>query len=75
VASPFDNDEASFVVLINDEGEHSLWPDSKAVPAGWRITFGADSRRNCLEFVDRNWVDLRPASLIAHSKSGGHSHF
>ncbi|MFE1841847.1 MbtH family NRPS accessory protein, partial [Streptomyces sviceus] len=26
MANPFENDEASYFVLVNDEGQHSLWP-------------------------------------------------
>ncbi|WP_369027930.1 MbtH family NRPS accessory protein, partial [Nocardia farcinica] len=26
MTNPFDDDNARFYVLINDEGEHSMWP-------------------------------------------------
>ncbi|WP_030060872.1 MbtH family protein [Streptomyces novaecaesareae] len=63
--NPFDDPEASFVVLVNDEGQHSLWPEFLEAPAGWRIARTAASRAECLEFIERNWTDLRPASLTA----------
>ena len=50
-------------VLVNDEEQYSLWPVTKAVPAGWRLVFGPDSREECLNFVERNWTDMRPRSL------------
>ena len=34
----FDRDDATFKVLVNHELQYSLWPDDKAVPAGWRET-------------------------------------
>jgi MbtH protein len=74
MANPFDDGDATFVVLVNDEGQHSLWPSSKAAPAGWLITFGEDSRERCLEYVETHWIDLRPASLVAHALGGGRSH-
>ena len=34
--NPFDDDNGTFVVLVNDEDQHSLWPTFADVPAGWR---------------------------------------
>ncbi|MWA14176.1 MbtH family NRPS accessory protein [Streptomyces sp. BA2] len=64
VASPFDDEEGIFLVVVNDENQHSLWPDWREVPAGWRTVSGPDSRQNCLAYIERNWTDLRPASLV-----------
>jgi uncharacterized protein YbdZ (MbtH family) len=65
VANPFDNEDGVFVVLVNAENQHSLWPAEIAIPAGWTITHERDTRAACLEYVEANWTDLRPASLIA----------
>ncbi|MEU7764085.1 MbtH family protein [Nocardia sp. NPDC049190] len=62
--NPFDDDAAKFYVLINAEGEHSLWPVFASVPDGWTIAFGAAPRKSCLRYVETHWVDLRPVSLI-----------
>ena len=64
MTNPFDNPDGVFLVLVNDEGQHSLWPEFAAVPDGWQVTFGPDSRAACLEHVERTWTDLRPKSLI-----------
>ena len=64
--NPFDDTEGRFVVLVNDEGQHSLWPVFADVPAGWTVAFGGDDgadRESALRFVDDNWHDLRPRSL------------
>ncbi|MEU6192052.1 MbtH family protein [Nocardia sp. NPDC047038] len=50
--NPFDDDNAKFYVLINQEGQHSLWPVFAAVPGGWSIAYGAASRKSCLEYVE-----------------------
>ncbi|GAA1657810.1 hypothetical protein GCM10009701_13670 [Mycolicibacterium murale] len=50
-------------MLINDEEQHSLWPEFAAVPAGWTVVFGAAGRSECLDYVERNWTDIRPLSL------------
>jgi uncharacterized protein YbdZ (MbtH family) len=64
MTNPFDNEDGTFVVVVNDEGQHSLWPDFADVPDGWRAVHGPDSRAACLEYVESNWTDMRPLSLI-----------
>ncbi|MEU5404185.1 MbtH family protein [Streptomyces sp. NPDC005963] len=61
--NPFDDEDGRFYVVVNDEEQHSLWPVFADVPAGWRVAFGEASRSDCLEYVERNWTDLRPRSL------------
>ncbi|MEV6929730.1 MbtH family protein [Dactylosporangium sp. NPDC051485] len=63
--NPFEDPEGRYYVLVNDEHQHSLWPTFADVPAGWRIVFGEDARDACLDYVERHWTDMRPASLIA----------
>lgn len=62
--NPFENPEGRFAVLLNDEGQYSLWPTFIDVPAGWTVVFGEDSRAACLEYIERTWTDMRPKSLI-----------
>lgn len=62
--NPFEDEDASYLVLINDEGQHSLWPVFADVPDGWEVIFGADTRQACLDFIGKNWTDMRPKSLI-----------
>ncbi|KAF0848827.1 MbtH family protein [Nocardia caishijiensis] len=65
MTNPFDDDNAQFYVLVNSEGEHSLWPTFAAVPGGWTVAFGAAPRTSCLHYVESHWLDMRPNSLIA----------
>ncbi|MGH3934897.1 MAG: MbtH family protein [Pseudonocardiaceae bacterium] len=62
--NPFDDDNGTFYVLVNDEGQHSLWPTFVEVPAGWTIVHGAQTRRSCLDYIEDHWTDMRPKSLI-----------
>lgn len=71
MSNPFDDDEGEFVVLVNEENQHSLWPTFAEVPAGWRTVFGPDSRQSCLDHVEKSWTDMRPASLIAAMSGDG----
>jgi len=61
--NPFDDENGRFFALVNEEGQHSLWPAFAPVPDGWRIPFGEDGRKECLEYVEANWADMRPRSL------------
>jgi MbtH protein len=62
--NPFENEDGAFLVLVNHENQHSLWPATIKVPAGWSVVYGEGSRSACLEYIETNWTDLRPASLI-----------
>ncbi|MDX6740067.1 MbtH family protein [Actinocorallia sp. A-T 12471] len=63
MTNPFDDAEGVFLVLVNAEGQHSLWPSFAEVPAGWTTVHGPASRAACAEYVEANWTDLRPKSL------------
>jgi MbtH protein len=64
MTNPFENDDDEYLVLINQEGQYSLWPSFREVPAGWSITGPRTGRKGCLEWIDQNWTDMRPNSLI-----------
>jgi MbtH protein len=64
VTNPFEDPDASYIVLINDEGQHSLWPLKLPVPIGWSIVHTEDSLDACLEYMRTNWTDMRPRSLV-----------
>jgi MbtH protein len=65
MTNPFDSPRGSFAVLVNDEGQHSLWPDFADVPAGWTAVHGPAGRDDCLDYVRTHWTDLRPRGLAA----------
>jgi MbtH protein len=61
--NPFDDADGIFLVIVNAEGQHSLWPADFRVPSGWEVAHDADSRSRCVEYVDEHWSDMRPASI------------
>ncbi|GAA2597646.1 MbtH family protein [Dactylosporangium fulvum] len=69
--NPFEDEDGTYLVLVNDEGQHSLWPSFAEVPAGWQAVFGVDSRAACLDYVETHWTDMRPNSLIAQMDATG----
>jgi MbtH protein len=61
--NPFDNPDGRFLVLVNEEGQHSLWPSFAEVPSGWQQVYGESDRQSCLDYVETHWPDLRPRSV------------
>lgn len=62
MGNPFD-DDALFLVLVNQDGQYSLWPAAMAVLAGWRTASDAEGRAAYLRYVESAWTDMRPTSL------------
>jgi MbtH protein len=71
LSNPFDDNDGTFFALINDEGQYSLWPAFADVPDGWQAVCGPDSRDACLNYIEEEWTDMRPNSLIAAMESAG----
>lgn len=70
MSNPFDNPEAQYRVLMNDEHQYSLWPDFAEVPAGWTVAQDLSSRADSIAFVEANWTDMRPRSLAEQMARG-----
>jgi MbtH protein len=64
MTNPFENENATYLVLINEEAQYSLWPSFIDVPRGWKVAHPADSRQACLDYVNQHWTDMRPKSLV-----------
>jgi MbtH protein len=69
MSNPFEDDAEIYLVLVNAEGQHSLWPAQIAVPAGWGLVHGPAFRPECLAYVNATWTDLRPAGLVREMES------
>ncbi|WP_431926390.1 MbtH family protein [Nonomuraea jabiensis] len=65
MSNPFEDEDGIYFVLVNDEGQHSLWPKFANLPSGWSTMHGPDTRAACLAYVEANWRDMRPKSLTA----------
>ncbi|GAA0965931.1 mycobactin NRPS accessory protein MbtH [Acrocarpospora macrocephala] len=64
MANPFDDETAEFLVLRNNEGQHSLWPIFVDVPNGWEVVKERASRAACVDYINEHWTDLRPRTLV-----------
>ena len=68
--NPFDDDNGSFVVLVNDEEQRSLWPTFDDVPAGWRVVYGEADRAAC-PGLHRAELDRHTAEESAREAGSG----
>ncbi len=57
--------EPTYQVVLNEEGQYSIWPEDQKLPLGWRSDGFSGSRADCLAHVEKVWTDMRPASLRA----------
>jgi MbtH protein len=58
-----DDDDRTYVVVMNAEEQYSIWPDGRPVPSGWHALDVRGTKPECLEFIDGAWTDMRPLSL------------
>jgi len=52
-----------YIVVVNHDGQYSIWPAGDSVPAGWSDAGVRGSRHHCLEHISRVWTDMRPKNL------------
>jgi MbtH protein len=63
MTDPFEDQDGNFRVLMNDEGQYSLWPAFLEAPSGWTAVGATGKRKECLGRIEANWTDMRPRSL------------
>ena len=65
----FGAESARYKVVVNHEGQYSIWFAHRANAPGWRDAGRAGSKEECLRFVREVWVDMRPLSLQRHMQA------
>lgn len=53
-------------VVVNHEGQYSIWPIHRTNPPGWNDGGRSGSKTECLEYIEEVWTDMRPLSLVKH---------
>jgi MbtH protein len=69
MTNPFDDEDGTFYVLINDEGQYCLRPTFVDVPAGWNCIYEPASGQACLDNINQTWTDMRLRSLFEADES------
>jgi MbtH protein len=54
--------ELRYNVVINDEEQYSTWPVSRPAPEGWHETGHSGTEQECLDHIQRVWLDVLPLS-------------
>ncbi len=57
-----DEDTRVYTVLVNHEGQHSLWLKSETIPNGWQVIGKEGAKAECLQYVKEAWTDMTPLS-------------
>lgn len=66
-----DTDGITYLVVMNDEEQYSIWPADRPLPAGWRGAGMTGPEADCLAYIDEHWTDMRPRSVrLAMSAPG-----
>ncbi len=58
-----DTEDMKYKVVVNDEGQYSIWSVDRPNPDGWRDAPKSGSKSECLAYIKEVWTDMRPLSL------------
>lgn len=61
---------AEWRVVLNGEGQYSIWWADRELPAGWRAEGTSGTRERCLARVQDVWADLRPTGSRRRTAEG-----
>jgi MbtH protein len=56
-------DDIKYKVVINHEEQYSIWPAERENPKGWKDVGRSGSKRECLNYIEEVWTDMRPLSV------------
>lgn len=61
-----DENGPSYVVVVNDEKQYSIWPAGSSLPAGWQAAGFEGTKTEAMAWIEAQWDDQRPAALRGH---------
>ena len=56
-------DNTIYKVVVNHEGQYSIWPADRENPLGWNDAGKSGRKAECLAYIKEVWTDMRPLSL------------
>jgi len=65
----FDSEDTVFHVVVNGEGQYSIWPEYMTIPNGWTQAGKTGKKQECLTYIGEVWTDMRPLSLRKHMEA------
>jgi MbtH protein len=69
MTNPFEDNDSTYIALVNDENQYSLWPETIEVPSGWQIAYSGGRRQDALAYIEEHWTDMRPRSLVVQMEA------
>jgi MbtH protein len=67
-----DEDTRTYTVVMNHEEQYSIWLTGRPVPAGWTEVGKSGTKKECLDYIEEVWTDMRPLSLRKQMEAAGH---
>ncbi len=59
-------DGRRYKVVINHEEQYSIWFADRESPKGWKDAGFQGAKRECLDWIEEVWTDIRPLSWRKH---------
>ena len=61
-----EEDTRTYTVVVNHEEQYSIWFAGREIPNGWREVGKTGSKKECLDYIEEVWTDMRPLSVRKH---------
>lgn len=61
-----DEDNRIYKVVINHEEQYSIWIADRENALGWNDVGKVGTKKECLDYIEEVWTDMRPLSLRKH---------
>lgn len=61
-----DEDNRTYKVVINHEEQYSIWFADRENALGWSDVGKSGTKKECLDYIEEVWTDMRPLSLRRH---------
>ena len=58
-----EEDTRVYAVVINHEEQYSIWFADREIPMGWKAVGVEGSKKECLDYIEEVWTDMRPLSF------------
>jgi MbtH protein len=55
--------ESNYKVVVNEEGQYSIWLSHNTAPLGWEEVGMVGKKEECLQHIKEIWTDMTPVSL------------
>jgi len=56
-----------YKVVINHEEQYSIYPANRDNPSGWTDVGIRGTKEECLDYIEKNWIDMRPKRISDES--------